>query len=306
MQRGTRQPSRGDSEVFEILGEPLRGVETLLDVPLFDIGQTHVTAMTLVTVGFVFVATLWVSRVIRAAVRRAFKLRDVDPRTVGVVNNLINYIVLLAGMGVALDTIGLDLGALFAAGAVFAVGIGLALQNVVQNFVSGVLLLVERSIKPLDIVEVDGEVLRVERIGIRSTVALSRSGEFFLIPNNDLVQNRVKNLTFESTDVIRAEAVVGVSYESDMKQVHDVLLRVARAAHEKDTGADARVYLTEFGDSSVNWLVTAWTHDPWESPDFTSRLYQSIWDALAEAGITIAFPQLDVHFDADGPSAAAP
>ncbi|MEO0325408.1 MAG: mechanosensitive ion channel domain-containing protein [Myxococcota bacterium] len=298
MKRGhTQPPDDASSEVFELLGQPLRGVETLLDVPLFDIGQTHVTAMTLVTVGFVFVATFWASRVIRAAVRRAFQLRDVDPRTVGVVNNLINYVVLLAGLGVALDTIGLDLGALFAAGAVFAVGIGLALQNVVQNFVSGVLLLVERSIKPHDILEVDGEVLRVERIGIRSTVALSRTGQFFLIPNNDLVQNRVKNLTFESTDVIRVEAAVGVAYESDMKQVHDVLLRVAQAAHEPDTGEAARVYLTEFGDSSVNWLVTAWTHDPWEAPDFTSQLYRRIWDALAEAGITIAFPQLDVHFD---------
>ncbi|MEM1417397.1 MAG: mechanosensitive ion channel domain-containing protein [Myxococcota bacterium] len=293
-----RQPDDATSEVLEILGQPLESMESLLDIQLFSIGDTRVTAMTLVSVAFIFVATLWLSRALRAAVRRAFQLRNVDPRTVGVVNNLLNYVVLLAGLSVALDTIGLDLGALFAAGAVFAVGIGLALQNVVQNFFSGVVLLVERSIKPHDILEVDGQVLHVERIGIRSTVATTRQGEFLLIPNNDLVQNRVKNLTFESSDVVRVDAVVGVAYESDMKRVHEVLTRVAGAAHEADTGKDAEVFLFEFGDSSVNWRVTAWTHDPWNAPTFLSTLNRAIWDGLADAGITIAFPQVDVHLDA--------
>ncbi|MBT8404431.1 MAG: mechanosensitive ion channel, partial [Gemmatimonadetes bacterium] len=180
--------------------------------------------------------------------------------------------------------------------AVFAVGIGFALQNLSENFVSGVILMFERSIKPGDIVEVDGYVVRVLKLGMRTTLARNREDEEILVPNSHLVAATVKNFTLHDT-VLRIRAEVGVEYSSDMARVMEVLQTMAESQTWRLEGRDPVVLMKEFGASSVDFEVSVWTDDPWLAPRFRSQLMQGIWFALADAGITIAFPQLDVHFD---------
>ena len=219
-----------------------------------------------------------------------------DRGTIGVTQRLIHYVVMAFGLGLALDNLGVDLGALFAAGAVLAVGIGFAMQNIAQNFVSGVILLVERSIKPGDVLEVEGRVVQVEKMGIRSTVARTRDEEEIIIPNSTLVQNSVKNYTLRDS-LYRLRASVGVEYGSDMRLVMQVLQGAAEGLDWRFANKDPVVHLVEFGDSSVNFEVSVWITDPWVAPGRRSLLHQAIWWALKDAGVVIAFPQLDVHFD---------
>ena len=211
--------------------------------------------------------------------------------------SLIHYLVLMLGLGVGLQTAGVNLSALFAAGAVFAVGIGFAMQNIAQNFVSGVIVLAEQVIRPGDILEVDGHVVRVEEMGIRSTVVRTLNEEFLILPNSHLAQNTVKNFSLKK-GTLRIRVTVGVAYESDMKQVEAVLLAAAETIGDQADSPSPRVLLDAFGDSSVNYEVSIWIKTPWDLRTRASELRQAIWWHFKAANITISFPQLDVHLGA--------
>lgn len=277
--------------------EVLQFIDAILNEPLFTISDHSVTAVTVIVFVVVVLLSYWLSTLFQAAARRTFRLRGVvDPGIVGVTSRLIHYLVMAVGLGIGLQTIGLDLGALFAAGAFFAVAIGFAMQNVAQNFVSGVILLAERTIKNDDVLEVEGRVVRVTKMGLRATVARTRDEEDIIIPNSILAQNAVTNYTLRDP-IYRLKAFVGVAYNSDMAKVMATLLQAATRITERMEGHEPRVLLTEFGNSSVNFEVQVWIDDPWRARSAVSSLNEAIWWALKEAGITIAFPQVDVHID---------
>jgi small-conductance mechanosensitive channel len=272
-------------------------VDGVLNRTLFTLSGREVTAVTLVVFVSVVALSFWVSSIVQRAVTRAYRFRGMtDSGMIGITNRLVHYLIIAIGLGVGLQTLGLDLGALFAAGAFFAVAIGFAMQNVAQNFVSGVILLAERTIKNGDVLEVEGHVVRVTRMGLRATVARTRDEEDIIIPNSILAQSSVTNYTLRDP-IYRLKAMVGVTYDSDMGEVMRVLLEAAKGVEARDQGRSPAVLMTEFGDNSVNFEVHVWTHDPWAARTGASMLNQSIWWALKEAGITIAFPQMDVHFD---------
>ncbi len=277
----------------------------LFEAPLFTIAGTPVTPTTLIVFALILLATGGASHVAQRGARRAFALRGVsDVGTVGIATRLVHYAVVLIGLGVALQTVGVDLGALFAAGAFFAVAIGFAMQNVAQNFVAGVILLSERTIKPGDVLEVEGRVVRVTRMGLRATVARTRDDEDLIIPNATLVQNTVTNFTLRDP-VYRLRATVGVPYDADLRRVMTVLHDAAAALPGRLTSYEPRVLLTGFGDSAVNFEVSVWSEDPWAARLTRSALNEAIWWALREARIAIPFPQRDVHV-VSLPDVAAP
>ena len=165
-------------------------------VELFVVGGTVVTGASLVTFALIVLVTLWISRTLQRVTRRALEKGGVRrDDALATATSLLHYAVLVVGLGVALQAIGISLTTVFAAGAVVAVAIGFALQNILQNFVSGIILLAERSITETDVLEVEGTMVRIERIGARSTVARTREDEELIIPNATLVQSTVKNLT---------------------------------------------------------------------------------------------------------------
>jgi len=282
---------------LHVLGIDMATARDLMGAPLFEIsGEQQVTAYGLFFFAVVVYVTWFVSRLVRQAADRSFRRSGVDEGTIATFKRLIHYGVMAVGLALALDNLGVNLGALFAAGAVFAVGIGFAMQTVAQNFVSGLILLAERSIKPGDVLEVDGMVVVVEKMGIRATVARTRDEEEIIIPNSTLVQTSVKNYTLRDS-LYRLRAQVGVEYGSDMALVADVLKRTAESIPWRFPGKEPVVLLTAFGDSSVNFDVSVWMNDPWTAPKRKSELNRTIWDALKQAQVAIAFPQLDVHFD---------
>jgi small-conductance mechanosensitive channel len=265
---------------------------------LFEVGGTSVTVASVVTFVLILMVTWWISRLLQGIVARGLRRSGLrEEGTVATVRRLLHYVVLLVGLGVALQTVGSNLASLFAAGAVVAVAVGFAMQNILQNFASGVILLGERSITEGDVLEVEGTLIRVERIGTRATVARTRDDEQLIIPNSSLVQSTVKNYTL-ADPYYRVRTRVGVTYGSDQRRVEEVLTEAAGAVPSRYEGRDPAVLLVEFGDSSVVWEASVWAEDPWTARVTRSDLNKAIWWALKDAGITIAFPQLDVHFDA--------
>jgi small-conductance mechanosensitive channel len=279
------------------LTEVAATIHQWINAPIITFGGTDVTLVMIVVVGIMIVVTWWVSHLLQRTVERAFRARGIDDLgTVAVSKRLLHYAVMAIGLALAIQQIGINLSALFAAGALFAVGIGFAMQNIAQNFVSGLILLVERPIKPGDVVEVEDRVVRVLKMGIRTTVARTRDEEAIIIPNSSLVQTPVKNFTLGDS-VYRIRANVGVTYDSDMRRVRSALERAAKGVPWRLQEHDPVFTMTGFGDSSVDWQASVWIDDPWRSKRLLSDLLEAVWWALKEDGIVIAFPQLDLHLD---------
>jgi potassium-dependent mechanosensitive channel len=273
------------------------GEAALLDRTLFTIGSQPVTVATLVAVLAIGVVTVAMSWFFQSTLARLLSaVGVVREGSIGAARRLVHYAVLATGFAVALDTLGLDLSTFFAAGAIFAVGLGFAMQNIAQNFVSGVILLLERTIKPGDVLEVEGRFVRVRDMGIRTTIAWTLDDEEIIIPNAAIVQSTVKNYTLRDSSY-RLRATVGVVYASDMALVRRTLERVAGEMDWRDPDKEPLVLMTEFADSAVQFEVSVWIDDPWQLRRAKSQLHEAIWWAFKDAGIVIAFPQLDVHFD---------
>lgn len=289
-----------ESQWQEVLG----AIDSVLEAS-FTIGGSEVTVADLFVVVAILVIAFLFSRIVRQGLDRIMRRRGVDDEgTIAITLRIVHYVVVVLGLLTAVGQVGINLSALFAAGAVFAVGIGFALQGLTVNFVSGVILLFERSIKPGDIVEVDGYVARVLKLGIRTTLCRNRDDEEILVPNSHLVDSTVKNFTLHDS-ILRLRGTVGVAYESDVARVMEVLDTMADGLEWRLRDRTPVVLLTGFGASSIDFEVSVWTADPWQAPRFRSELLQGIWFALKEAEITIAFPQLDVHFDASITEAAS-
>ena len=278
--------------------EVLARVSEVLDVELFHMGSTSLTIGTLLTAVLVVLLSFWLSWLIRRAILLFLKERSVPEQgSMAVTARLVHYTIIFLGFAIALGTLGIELTAVFAAGAVFAVAIGFAMQNITANFVSGVILLFERSIKPGDIVEVDGRIMRVLDMGVRSTIARGLNEEDLIIPNSMLVQATVKNFTFRDT-LYRIDAEVGVSYGSDMERVREVLETMVQGLQWRSRKLESVVLMKGFGASSVDFMVSVFTDDPWSIRRLRSQVNEAIWAALKEAQIEIAFPHMDVHCDA--------
>ena len=272
-------------------------IESFLSEEVFKIGTTTVTPTMLVTASFIIVLSYFFSRAVRAAMRRFFARGGLAPTgEVGAIERLVHYGILMIGVVVALRITGIRLDALFTAGAVFAVGFGFAMQNIAQNFVSGVILLFERTIKPGDVIEVGGQIVKVQQMSIRATIVRTLDEEDVIVPNSSLVQSNVKNFTLED-NIYRVRVTVGVSYNSDVPHVKSVLERCAMSMDYREQGFEPRVLLLGFGQSALEFEASVWMRDPWNHRIAGSKLREAIWAAFKEEQISIAFPQIDVHFD---------
>ena len=150
--------------------------------------------------------------------------------------------------------------------------------------------------------EIEGQMVKVVRMGVRTTIARTLDDEDLIVPNGTLARSMVKNLTLRNPEY-RLRMSVGVAYESDVDPVRDVLTAAAAGLDWRLPSHEARVLLAELASSSVVWEVSVWIDDPWRVRSRRSELQIAVWKALQRAGIRIAFPQLDVHLD---PAAAPP
>ena len=275
----------------------VQDIAGLISKPLFKLSGTEVTLLSLiiflVVISFAAVLSFILQRALKRTLAHRFKKQE---GTLAAILRLVHYTVVIIGFGIGLQTIGINISALFAAGAVFAIAIGFAMQNIVQNFVSGIILLIERTIKPGDILEVEGNVVRVVDMGIRTTIVRTWREEELIMPNSIFAQSTVKNYTLRDNE-FRLGVTVGVEYDSDMKKVIEVLQSTARDVSWRLPQPEPRVLLQDFGDSAVIFGVYVNVDDPWKQRVYMSELRKAIWFAFIEAGITIAFHQVDIHFD---------
>ena len=221
---------------------------------------------------------------------RTMMHKDIDHGIKGSVEKFSRYFVLMVGIFISLSTLGINLNSLTA----LLVGIGFGLQNITQNFVSGIIILLERPIKRGDIVEVGETSGRILDIRARSTLILTRDDVVIVVPNSSFISEQVVNDSF-SGDKLRISVDVGVSYSSNVDQVTDILIKVAHSHEKVLKSPPPTVIFKDFGDSSLNFCLRIWTNDLWFSDIILSDLRYKITRQFQENGVTIPFPQRDLH-----------
>ena len=276
-------------ELREELGQAFR-VEDVL----FRIGGTPVTLASLVSF-FVFLALAFlVSKLLQRALGRVYRRRQVDEGVQYALNRLLHYAVVGLGVFLALDNLGISVTGLAALGAILGVGIGFGLQNIAQNFVSGLILLLERPVKKGDFVEVGDTRGTVREIRARATVVTTLDNVDILVPNGQFITEPVINSTFHDRRV-RIGVRVGVAYGSDTQQVRATLERVAAGHPGVLEEPKPLVRFDDFGESSLDFTLLVWLSSPRTEPIVASDLRFAIDRAFREAGIEIPFPQRDVR-----------
>ena len=246
-----------------------------------------------------FFVTVWVAYLASTFIRFALR-EDVYPRahvTRGIsyaISSLLNYVIIALGFVLALGALGVDLTKVTVLAGALGVGIGFGLQGVVNNFVSGLILLFERPIHVGDIVEIGDLAGEVSRIGIRASTVRTWQGAEIIVPNAQLVTERVTNWTL-SDRTRRIDVPVGVDYGSAPAKVVEVLLAVARAHPQVMRTPAPQAVFTSFGDSAINFELRAWTNRFEQWPVIRTELAAAIYTAVREAGMSLPFPQREVR-----------
>lgn len=274
-------------------------IRTRFDEPLFVLGGTAVTVASVVSFVVFVLAAYAASWLLRRSLHRVYRRRGVDEGVQHALDRLLHYGVVAVGAFVALENLGVSVTALAGLGAVLAVGIGFGLQNIAQNFVSGLILLLERPVKKGDFVEVGDVRGTVRDIRARATVVTTLDNVDIIVPNGQFITEPVTNETYGDRRV-RVPIKVGVAYGSDTARVRDVLLRVARDSPEVLDDPPPQVFFKEFGESSLDFELLAWLGDPRLENPATSELRFAIDRAFRAEGIEIPFPQRDVHVRSGG------
>ncbi|NIN72162.1 MAG: mechanosensitive ion channel [Gemmatimonadetes bacterium] len=246
-----------------------------------------------------FVLAIWVAVLVSRFTRFVLD-QDVYPRLAlprgvpGAVSKLSQYVIVGLGIFIAFAAAGIDLSSLALLAGALGVGIGFGLQAIINNFVSGLILIFERPIQVGDTIDLEGLRGSVTHIGIRASTVRTLEGAEVIVPNGDLITGRVTNWTL-SDRLRRIEVAVGVAYGTDPHRVRELLLEVARAQPDCLDDPEPFVLFQGFGASSLDFSLRFWTANFENWFRIQSEATFAVHDALKEAGITIPFPQRDLH-----------
>jgi small-conductance mechanosensitive channel len=277
------------------------GIVNRLDALAFELGTWRISAFDLLFVGsavaLVLVIAWLATRLTHSALRRITALDGAQRLLVEKIATIVIWVITFL---VGVDLLGVDLTALTVFSGAFGLAIGFGLQKTLGNLIAGIILLMDKSIKPGDVIEVvdqagNGAVGQIRKIGIRAISVITRDETEYLIPNENLMVNQVVNWSYSSKNV-RVKAPVGVAYHSDLKLVTQLLYRAVDETPRVLMEPKPRVNLMGFGDSSVNFELRFWITDPEAGiSNIRSDVFMRIWELFQEHGVEIPFPQHDVN-----------
>ncbi|WP_081997665.1 mechanosensitive ion channel family protein [Wocania ichthyoenteri] len=241
---------------------------------------------------FVIVATTYILRWVKKLVTKNMPADDKAKFTT--VFSFGRWVIYIIVMLVVFDSIGINVTAIFAASAALLIGIGLALQTLFQDIISGIFILIDQSVHVGDIIEIEGKVGRVEEIKLRTTRAVTIDNKVLVIPNHLYLTNSLYNWT-QNGSTTRESVNVGVAYGSDVQLVKKLLLQVASTHPDVISQPEPTVVFTDFGDSSLNFKIVFTINDSFKAQFPKSDIRFEIDKLFRENNITIPFPQRDVH-----------
>lgn len=274
----------------------LDSTSALLDSWSVTIGQVRVSPLTAVKVALSLWFALWLANGLAALVERRLERSHSVAPTVRVLSAKLTRIGLIIGaILVAVSAVGIDLTAFAVFSGALGVGLGFGLQKIFSNLVSGVILLLDRSIKPGDVIAINNTYGWINHLGARYVSVITRDGSEHLIPNEELITQRVENWSY-SDEYIRLRIPIGISYDADPRQAIALCVEAAKMVPRIILEPEPRCQVVRFGDSSVDLELRVWISDPQNGRgSVISDVLLGVWDRFHEHGIAIPFPQRDLH-----------
>jgi small-conductance mechanosensitive channel len=284
--------------VYDSADEAMKGVLSLG----VTIGSLRLTVGFVLLAALLLYGSLLLSKALQSVLtEEVFPRRNLEKGAQISMARLVHYCFVLFGFLFALAALGLDLRNVTIIGGALGVGIGFGLQNVVNNFVCGLIMLFERPVRVGDTIELGGLWAEIKEIGLRSTIVRTFDAAEIVVPNSDLISNQVTNWTL-SDRVVRLIIAVGVAYGSDVPLVTETLMECAMASSKVLKMPEPEVLFREFGESSLDFELRLWIVNADDRLRVASELRHDIDRRFRKAGIEIAFPQRDLHIRSVDPS----
>ena len=241
---------------------------------------------------YIFSSMAWIAKEIML---RTMPARlNADPGVIETIATLVRYAFVSVGIIFSLGLLGLNFSSLAIVAGGLSVGIGIGLQDIVANFVSGLALLFEQSLRPGDVIELDGRISRVEKVSLRATTVRTFTNEELIVPNNSFATNQVKNFT-KSDRLIQILVPFGISYNSDPELVRKIAVETSLKHPRVLANPEPFVLFSDYGDSRLDFSLFVSTLEPESTLRIKSDLYYMLWEKFTENNIQIPFPQRDLN-----------
>ncbi len=281
----------------------LKPITDILDRVGFNAGDTRISLLTvaqvLVTLVVLYAAVKLLNRIAGQSIRRASSL---DATQQLLAQKLAGVAIVVAAFFIGIDLVGIDLTALAVFSGAFGLAVGFGLQKTFGNLIAGIILLMDRSIKPGDVIAVGDSFGHVTKIGVRAVSIVTRDGKEHLIPNENLMTQEVENWSYSSRDE-RVHIPVGVAYSCDLPLAQRLMTEAAKASKRVLESPEPRVWLRAFGESAVEHEILVWISDPEGGVgNVQSEILNRVWELFRENQVELPFPQRDIHIrDWPGP-----
>ena len=269
-------------------------LKAFLEFELISVGQYTIKVYTLVTILIIFLIAKLVLWLIKKALFRKRNFRSLDKGSAYALYQIIRYVIWVIAIGFFLETIGVKITVLIAGSAALLVGIGLGLQQTFNDVVSGIILLSEQSIKMDDVLEIDGDIVKIQSIGLRTSKGLNTNDISIIIPNSLITTNKVINWSHQ-TKKTRFRIDVGVAYGSDVDLVIKTLEESAFEHPDVSDRELTEARLVNFGNSSLDFQVLFFSKNIFRINKVKSDIRRIISQKFADNNIAIPFPQMDLH-----------
>lgn len=273
----------------------LDDVAGLLDKAAFSIGAFRLSVLLVLKGAFLLVALVWLASIVGDFIdRRIRNTLELEPTVHVLIGKSVKFILLATAVLASLSAIGLDLTVLTVFSGAVGLGIGFGLQKVASNLISGIIILIDGSIKPGDVIEIDDTFGWIGSLKARYVSMMTRDGVEYLIPNENFVSEQVVNWS-HSNRAIRLEIAFGVSYDSDPHEIRKLAVASVSDLPRVIATPPPVCHMVAFGDSSLDFVLRFWIMDPQGGvTNIKGAAFLALWDAFKEAGVEIPFPHRDV------------
>ena len=267
-----------------------------LDKIAFAIGKTRYSLADFLAILLTALAIYLFAKLAFWALKKLVRrTKRFDPTQKLLVEKIVGLGIIALAILIGIDVVGFDLSTLAVFSGALGLAVGFGLQKTFGNLIAGLILLMDRSVKPGDVIVVGEHFGTISKIGVRAVSVITRDGKEHLIPNELLMTEPVENWSYSSRNV-RIQIPIGVSYNSDLKLVEQLLRESIDTCDRVLKNPKATIWLKEFGDNSVNFEIQAWISDPEGGVgNVRSAINKAVWDKFAEHDVEIPFPQRDVH-----------
>lgn len=272
-------------------------IKQVLEFQFVNVGDYHISVVTLLMVLLILAVTKGLLWLIKKSIFGSKRhLSRIDEGNKYSIFQIIKYVVWVVSIALVLEAIGVNVTILLAGSAALLVGVGLGLQQTFNDIISGIILLSERSIMVDDVLEIDGDVVRIQDIGLRTSKGLNRDDISIIIPNSLITTNKVINWSHQNKKT-RFHIEVGVAYGSDVDKVIRILEESALAHPDIDHKDKIEARLVNFGNSSLDFQILFMSQNIFRISKVKSDIRRIINKKFIENGITIPFLQMDLHYN---------